>query len=271
LINSYEQSPLHKLTNKDDIKDIETVLKTNNIIPSWVTMRTHNQKGGKYRVLLLSFHLIMPSHTISCIGGNSSKYMTTGVADNGRTKEEITDDMRRGGKRSSTYVTTNITQGGRTKEDVTADKRKNGKAGGSMNLGCQNINRPVMLLELQSSAVDPNAPLVKKFTRNQADIADVLLKNKFINNVKSSIKERIKEWKDKANNSDDKSHPFTTKKQGLRPDSAPRATDRWILSLHESEESVKAFAPEATRVTIDKRKVSESYREAQAPLQKRKR
>ena len=51
--------------------------------------------------LLLSFHLIMPSHTISCIGGNSSiKYMTTGIAGNGRTKEEITDDKSRGGAAS---------------------------------------------------------------------------------------------------------------------------------------------------------------------------
>ena len=53
LIDSYEQSPLHKLTNKDDIKVIETTLKTNNIIPSWVTMRTKSQKGGKYRVFAL--------------------------------------------------------------------------------------------------------------------------------------------------------------------------------------------------------------------------
>ena len=53
LIDSYEQSPLHKLTNKDDIKVIETTLKTNNIIPSWVTMRTRSQKGGKYRVFAL--------------------------------------------------------------------------------------------------------------------------------------------------------------------------------------------------------------------------
>jgi hypothetical protein len=102
---------------------------------------------------------------------------------------------------------------------------------------------------------------VKKFTRNQADIADVLLKNQFFKTINSKSWARIKEYKDIANNSDDKSHPFTTNKRGLRDDSAPRATDRWILSLHESEDSVKAFAPEATRVTTDERKVSESYRE----------
>jgi hypothetical protein len=158
-------------------------------------------------------------------------------------------------------MTTGIAGNGRTKEDINADKSRGGKEGGSKKLGCQNIDRPVMLLELQSSAVDPNAPLVKKYTRNQADIADVLLANKFLKTINSDIKARIKKYKDAANNSDDKSHPFTTKKKGLRTDSAPRATDRWILSLHESEDSVKAFAPEATKVTTDDRKVSESYRE----------
>ena len=233
LIDSYEQSPLHKLTNKDDIKVIETTLKTNNIIPSWVTMRTRSQKGGKYRVLLLSFHLIMPSHTKSCIGENSSiKYMTTGIAGNGRTKE-----------------------------DINADKSRGGKEGGSKNLGCQNIDKPIMLLEFVSSTVVPNAPLVKKFSRNHADIADVLLTNEFFKSASSTQKERIREYKEAANKSGDKSHQFTTKKKGLRPDSARRATDWWRLSLHESEESVMVFAPEATRVTTDERKVSESYRE----------
>ena len=179
--------------------------------------------------LLLSFHLIMPSHTISCIGGG---YMKTGIAGNGRTKEEITADKSRGGKES-----------------------------GIKNLGCQNIDKPIMLLEFVSSTVVPNAPLVKKFSRNHADIADVLITNEFFKSASSTQKERIREYKDKANNSDDKSHQFTTKKQGLRSDSARRATDWWRLSLHESEKSVKVFAPEATRVTTDERKVSESYRE----------
>jgi len=39
----------------------------------------------------------MPSHMISFIGRNSSNYMKTGKANNGRTKEEITDDKSRGG------------------------------------------------------------------------------------------------------------------------------------------------------------------------------
>jgi hypothetical protein len=158
-------------------------------------------------------------------------------------------------------MTTGIAGNGRTKEDINADKSRGGKEAGSMNLGRQNIDRPIMLLQLVSSTADPNAPLVKKFTRNNADIADVLLKNEFFKKIDSKSWARIKEWKDIANNSDDKNHPFTTNKRGLRADSAPRASDRWILSLHESEDSVKAFAPEATRVTTDERKVSESYRE----------
>jgi hypothetical protein len=99
LIDSYDKSPLHMLTTKDGIKVIETILKTNDIIPSCVTMRTRTQKGGKYRVVLLIFHIITPSHMISFIGQNSSKtYMNTGIANNGRTKDDITADKRRGGK-----------------------------------------------------------------------------------------------------------------------------------------------------------------------------
>jgi hypothetical protein len=111
---------------------------------------------------------------------------------------------------------------------------------------------------------------VKKFTRNQADIADVLLTNEFFKNICSSTRDRIKEYKDAASKSDDKSHTFTTRP---RSDNARRATDLWKLSLHESEESVKAFAPEATRVNTDERKVSESYRkiDAQRASKNRKR
>jgi hypothetical protein len=132
LIDSFDKSPLHMLTTKDGIKVIEKVLKMNNIIPSDVIMKTRSQKGGKYQyhVIRLSFHLIMPSHTISFIGGNSSKYMKTGIANNGRTKKEITDDKSRGGKNSSTYMTTNIANNGRTKEDITDDKSRGGKEGG---------------------------------------------------------------------------------------------------------------------------------------------
>jgi hypothetical protein len=132
--------------------------------------------------------------------------------------------------------------------------------GGKASIGSQRIDTPVMLLQLVSSTVDPEAPLVKKFTRNNADIADVLLKNQFFKTINSKSWARIKEWKDKANNSDDKSNTFTTKKNRF----APRASDWWKLSLHESEDSVKAIAPGATRVTTDERKVSESYRESEA-------
>jgi hypothetical protein len=118
-----------------------------------------------------------------------------------------------------------------------------------------------MLLEFVSSTVVPNAPLVKKFTRNQAEIADILLTNEFFKKIDSRALTRVREYKNIANKSDDKSHTFTTQP---RSDTARRATDLWKLSLHESEESVKAFAPEATRVTTDERKVSESYREDEA-------
>jgi hypothetical protein len=136
LIDSYDKSPLHKLTTKDGIKVIETILKTNDIIPSCVTMRTRTQKGGKYRVVLLIFHIIMPSHVISFIGENSSKtYMTTGKANNGRSKDDITDDKRRGGrnggKNSANYMNTGFTSKGRSKDDVTAEK----SAGGAASLG----------------------------------------------------------------------------------------------------------------------------------------
>jgi hypothetical protein len=127
LIDSYNKSPLHMLTNKDGIKVIETVLKMNNIIPSYVTMRTRTKKGGTYRMMLLSFHLIMPSHIISFTGDNSSKYMKTGKTQGGRTKDEVTADKSRGAKNSSLYMTTNITKGGRSKEEVTADKSRGAK------------------------------------------------------------------------------------------------------------------------------------------------
>lgn len=61
-IDSYEKSPLHMLTTKDGIKAIEKVLKMNDVIPQDVLMRTRNQKGGKYRVMLLTFDLIIPSN-----------------------------------------------------------------------------------------------------------------------------------------------------------------------------------------------------------------
>lgn len=45
-IDSFEQSPLYKLTTKDGIKVIEKILKENDIIPEDVIMRTKTQKGG---------------------------------------------------------------------------------------------------------------------------------------------------------------------------------------------------------------------------------
>ena len=90
LIDSYDKSPLHMLTTKDGIKVIETILKTNDIIPSCVTMRKRTQKGGKY---------CNPSHMISFIGQNSSNYIRTVSAKNGRTKDDVTADKSRGGIR----------------------------------------------------------------------------------------------------------------------------------------------------------------------------
>jgi hypothetical protein len=57
-IDFCEQSPLHMLTRKDGIKVIENVLKMNDIIPVDVILKTSKQKGGKYRMMLLSFYLI---------------------------------------------------------------------------------------------------------------------------------------------------------------------------------------------------------------------
>ena len=117
-----------------------------------------------------------------------------------------------------------------------------------------------MLLKFVSSTVDPDAPPVSKFTRNQAKIANVLLNNQFFNKVDSHVRAKIKKLKDEASISDDNSHPFTTKK---RSDNARRATDWWKLSLHESVESIRKIAPEAEEVTTDYRAVSSSYRERQ--------
>jgi len=143
-------------------------------------------------------------------------------------------------------------------------------ARGSASLGSQRIDRPIMLLEFQSSTVEPDAPPVSKYTRNQNGIADVLMENQFFKAINRNTRARIKEWKDAASNSDDNSHPFTTKP---RSDNAPRATDVWKLSLHESVESVLTIAPNATEVTTDDRAVSASYREgdAQQKAAKRKR
>jgi hypothetical protein len=109
--------------------------------------------------------------------------------------------------------------------------------------------------------IDPDATLVKKFTQNNADIGDVLLANKFFKKIDSRALTRVREYKDAVDNSDDKSHPFTTNKKGIRADSAHRAT----------EDSVKAFAPEATRVTTDARAVSESFREERAQTESKRR
>ena len=76
---------------------------------------------------------------------------------------------------------------------------------------------------------------------------------------------RIKEWKDAASNSDDNSHPFTTKP---RSTNTRRATDKWKLSHHESVEAVKLIAPDAEEVTADDRAVSASYREGEAQRSK---
>ena len=135
---------------------------------------------------------------------------------------------------------------------------------GSLSLGYQNTEEPLMLLRLVSSTVNPDAPrhFVPKYTRNQADIADVLLANGFFKNSHSgSTGRRIREFKDAADKCDDKSHPFTSKP---RSNSAPRATDKWNFSLHESVASVLKIAPNATEVNDADRVVSASSREGNA-------
>jgi len=141
-------------------------------------------------------------------------------------------------------------------------------ARGSASLGSQRIERPIMLLQLVSSTVEPDAPPMSKITRNQADIVDVLLKNQFFKKNTGQTRARIKEWKDAASNSDDNSHPFTTKP---RSTNARRATDKWKLSHHESVEAVKLIAPDAEEVTADDRAVSASYREGEAQRSKESR
>jgi len=139
-------------------------------------------------------------------------------------------------------------------------------ARGSESLGIQNTEEPLMLLQLVSSTVEPDAPPVSKYSRNQAEILDVLLKNQFFKSVNGNTKLKIKEWKDAAgDSSDDNSHTFMTK---LRKDNAPRASDKWKLSLHESEEVVKLIAPDATEVNKADRAVSASFREGQAQRKK---
>ena len=129
---------------------------------------------------------------------------------------------------------------------------------GKANLDSQRTSEPIMLLEHVSSDV-PGTTSMSKYSRNQAAIADVLLKEQFLKKIDSSARARIAEWKEAASNSEDNSHTFTTKKH---INNAPRATDRWKLSLHESVESVKTIAPEAEKK--DDRKASASYREGEA-------
>ena len=134
-------------------------------------------------------------------------------------------------------------------------------------LGSQNTEEPIMLLELVSSTKVTVAEIVPQYTRNQADVAAVLLKNQFFNKINGRSRTRISEWKSAADDSNDNSHTFTTKP---RSDNAPRATDVWKLSHFESLVSVLATAPNATEVNDDDRKASASYRERGAQ-QKRKR
>jgi hypothetical protein len=139
---------------------------------------------------------------------------------------------------------------------------------GSLKLGSHRTSDPLMLLELVSSTVDPDAPPVSKISRNQADIADVLLANQFFKSISRGARKRIKEWKDAAgDNRDDNSHTFTTKP---RKDNARRATDVWKISRHESLVSVLAIAPNATEVNDADRAVSASYREGEAQRKRKK-
>jgi hypothetical protein len=125
-------------------------------------------------------------------------------------------------------------------------------------LGSQNTEEPIMLLELVSSTKVTVAEIVPQYTRNQADVAAVLLKNQFFKSIAGSSRTRIREWKAAAEYSNDNSHTFSTKP---RSDNAPRATDVWKLSLFESLVSVLATAPNATEVNDDDRKASASNRE----------
>jgi hypothetical protein len=125
-----------------------------------------------------------------------------------------------------------------------------------------------MLLEFVSSTVVPDAPPVSKYTRNKADIGNVLLKNQFFKSITGCSQGRIIEWKVAAGNSNDNSHTFTTKP---RSDNARRATDVWKISLHESVVSVLAIAPDATEVNKADRAVSASYREGKAQRRKENR
>ena len=63
--------------------------------------------------------------------------MNTGIANNGRTKDDITADKSRGGGDSSKYMKTGFTSNGRSKEEVTADKSRGGKGGGTATLGVE--------------------------------------------------------------------------------------------------------------------------------------
>jgi hypothetical protein len=139
----------------------------------------------------------------------------------------------------------------------------------SLTLGSQRTSEPLMLLEFVSSTVVPDAPPVSKYTQNQADVGDVLLKNQFFKSITGSSRTRILEWKVAAGDSNDNSHIFTTKQ--TRNNSARRATDVWKISLHESVVSVLAIAPDATEVNKADRAVSASYREGKAKRKKENR
>ena len=127
-------------------------------------------------------------------------------------------------------------------------------------LGFQNTKNPLMLLRLMSSSKVPVESFEPKYTRNNTDIGAVLTIEQFIKSFNSCARERVRKWKDAAINSKSNSHPFTTSKKGLRPDSALRATDKWELSMHETEEAIKLIAPNATEVNNTDREATASVR-----------
>lgn len=152
-----------------------------------------------------------------------------------------------------------MTEKGRYSKSMSARSRES--------LGSQNIDEPFMLLQLLSSE-KPDATPVSKFSRNQADIVDVLLMNQFFKKPDRGSRRRFGEYREKAKDSENNSHRFTTKK---RFNNAPRASDWWKLSLHESVESIRKIAQEAEEVTTEDREVSASYRKGEVQRLKRHR
>ena len=251
----YDQSALHLMKTIPGCEILATVFKQNRLLPAdGVSITTSEQVSG-FKSHAADERGISGLHYSDHLNRDtmpSSERGSLGAAESNRTDERGISGL---------YFSENL------QRDTTSmsDRR----------LGFQNTKNPLMLLRLMSSSKVPVESFEPKYTRSNTDIGAVLTIEQFIKSFNSCARERVRKWKDAAINSKSNSHPFTTSKKGLRPDSALRATDEWELSIHETEEAIKLIAPNATEVNNTDREATASVRakkmKEHTALQQRKR